>query len=191
MKLSVIFILLFSLGDPLLATALNQPTISEAEEAIRALQKKLGIQKPVTINSIPACFPALKHDSNFTVCMINGKSGNDSSSEPIAFQRVGKVWQVAGNGERTVEPACPPISEAQIELRKISGLADLVVLREIDEGAGSFTTDRGMTRDNVGPLRLMCRYDTKSSLNPDRLYITYCWRDGDKYLIDKDVEIWD
>jgi hypothetical protein len=37
----------------------------------------------------------------------------------------------------------------------------------------------------------MCRYEVSTTLGSKYLYITYVWHDGNQYVIDPDVEVWD
>ncbi|WP_267549358.1 hypothetical protein [Rhizobium rhizogenes] len=89
-----------------------------------------------------------------------------------------------------IDGACAPLDIAQDALRKLRGDAKLRVTSEVDDGAGIFTTQRGMLRNKKGPYRLMCRYEVAAGSGKKDLVIAYVWHDGTRYVVDSDIEVW-
>lgn len=166
------------------------PAISEIESAIASISSGNKSKKiEVKILGVEGCYPTGQKD-NF-ICLVRALSGGNTSVEELPMQNVRGKWSLLKPNETRLSPRCPGNTEATKLLRTLKGRSDIEVTGETDDGEGSFSDERGMTRSEKGPLRLMCRFNVNDSLGTDRLYICYLSYTDGKYRIDPDVEVWD
>ncbi|WP_354442557.1 hypothetical protein [Ottowia thiooxydans] len=163
------------------------PSTAEAQIAIAGLMAKRAPERAgtVKVDRVLGCLPGLKEKPGVWVCPVI-HAGN---AKPLAWTlvRQGSQWIAR---DKDAEPACAPLKVAEAAFRQKLSNQKLRVTGEVDDGAGLFTSDRGITRKERGPYRLMCRYEVDTGLVEDALFLTYVWHDGQKYLIDSDVERW-
>jgi hypothetical protein len=89
----------------------------------------------------------------------------------------GSAWKVIDLGG--ADPACAPLKEAESALRAITGIDQLKITGEIDDGEGSLTDQRNGDPTVRHPYRVMCRYE--SNLASYHVFLTYA--DG-RYVFD-------
>lgn len=160
---------------------------------VQALKAQGRDTAGVKVLEIHGCIPASKRSPGDFVCALKVQSPNGASSRELnyfSFRSAKNAWQVLP--DEHFDPACAPLDVAQRELRRIRANDSLTVKREVDDGEGSFSDERGMMRDQKGPLRVMCRYEGQEhgSSSEDTLFISYVWFKNGQYSIDNDVEIW-
>ncbi|MBH1966099.1 MAG: hypothetical protein I8H77_17270 [Comamonadaceae bacterium] len=163
------------------------PSVAEAQVAIAALMAKRAPDRAgtVKVDRVLGCLPGLKEKPDVWVCPVI-HAGN---ARPLAWTlvRQGSQWIAR---DKDAKPACAPLKVAEAAFRQKFNDQKIRVTGEVDDGEGLFTSDRGITRQDRGPYRLMCRYEVDTGLMDDALFLTYVWHDGQKYLIDGDVERW-
>lgn len=162
------------------------PTLAQLQQALD--RAKPG---PPRIREFLGCVPAFGQPATVRLCTLLGERRDSVQSLPFRF--AGGRWDVVL--DRTGAPlendgACAPLDVAQAALRKLRGDVKLRVAGEVDDGAGTFTTERGVIRDKSGPYRLMCRYEVVAGSGNKYLIIAYVWHDGARYSVDSDIEIW-
>ncbi|MFK0161278.1 hypothetical protein [Rhizobium sp. NPDC090279] len=172
------------------ARAASETALSPTKEQ---LQQALDRVKPglPRIREFVGCVPAFGQPATTRLCSLTAEGRDFIQNLP--FRLAGGRWEVVL--ERTGTPpeidgACAPPDVAQTELRKLRGDAKLKVTGEVDDGAGTFTTERGVLRNKKGPYRLMCRYEVVAGSGKKDLVIAYVWHDGTHYSLDSDIEVW-
>ncbi|WP_349960888.1 hypothetical protein [Rhizobium sp. ZPR3] len=168
------------------ATAPQLPTMQQLQSALDEVKPGLA-----RIREFFGCIPAFGRPMTIRLCAL--KAEGTDFVQTIPFRLADQRWQVVL--DRTGRPpetdgACAPLDVVQAELRKLRGDGKLHVTGEVDDGAGTFTSERGLLRDHKGPYRLMCRYDVVTGLGKKALLIAYVWHDGAHYIVDRDIEAW-
>lgn len=171
------------------SAAEDLPAISEIESAISSLSGDKSEKIAVKILGVEGCYPAGQKED--FVCLVRALSGGKTDVEEVPMQKKLGKWSMLNPNESKLSPRCPENAEATKLLRALKGRSDIEVTGEVDDGAGSFSAERGLTRNEKGPLRLMCRFNVNDSLGTDRLYLCYLSYADGKYKIDPDVEVWD
>jgi hypothetical protein len=168
------------------ATAHQLPTMQQLQSALDKV--KPGLTR---IREFFGCIPAFGKPMTIRLCAL--KVEGTDFVQIIPFRFADHSWLVVldrtGRPPET-EGACAPIDVAQAELRKLRRDDKLRVIREVDDGEGTFTAERGLLRDRKGPYRLMCRYDVVVGSGKQALLIAYVWHDGVHYIVDRDIEAW-
>ena len=162
------------------------PSAAQAQAAIQALQRQRAPDTaPVfTVERVLGCLPAHQRKGVWVCPLL--QPGHAEPIEASFQQRQGR-WAALDDDARA---ACAPLRVAEAALRQLDSNPRLKVTGEVDDGQGLFTDQRGMLRKERGPYRLMCRYEVDTGWRDDALYITYVWHDGERYIIDADVEKW-
>jgi hypothetical protein len=165
------------------------PTLEEAQKGVNQVlfARTNDATRKLKINKVLGCLPAFKQPKGTWVCPLEYESDNEVRQSSFTFKNTPQGWQAQ---QSDAKPACAPLAIAELAFRQTYGQPQLKVKGEVDDGEGLFTSDRGMTRNRKGPYRLMCRYEVQTISNPDALFLTYVWHDGEKYIIDADVERW-
>ncbi|WP_211231788.1 hypothetical protein [Ottowia thiooxydans] len=161
------------------------PSVAEAQVAIAALMAKRAPNRTVKVERVLGCLPGFKEKPGVWVCPVI----HAGSERPLEWTlvRQGSQW-IARDDD--AKPACAPLKVVEAAFRQRLSNQKLRVTGEVDDGEGLFTSDRGITRSERGPFRLMCRYEVDTGFVKEALFLTYVWHDGQKYLIDSDVERW-
>ncbi|MGY5774827.1 hypothetical protein [Rhizobium sp. LEGMi135b] len=168
------------------ATTPQLPTMQQLQSALD--ETKPGLAR---IREFLGCIPAFGKPMTIRLCVL--KAEGDAFVQTVPFRFADRRWQVVL--DRTGRPpeidgACAPLDVAQAELRKLRRDDKLRVIREVDDGEGTFTAERGLLRDHKGPYRLMCRYNVVTGSGKKALLIAYVWHDGMHYSVDPDIEAW-
>ena len=162
------------------------PTIEQLQQALERV--KPGLPR---IRESLGCVPAFKKPVTVRLCALIA-DGRDSVHD-LPFQFGDGRWDVVLDRTGTppeIDGACAPLDIAQAAFRTLRGDAKLRVTGEVDDGAGTFTEERGVLRDKEGPYRLMCRYEVVAGSGNKYLLIAYVWHDGAHYVVDSDIEVW-
>ncbi len=163
--------------------AVPSPSVEQLQQAIDAVRKGKRIGKML------GCLPAAGKPAA-VVCVL--QASGSASYQELPFRYDGGRWRLVldeSGSPAEIGAACAPLKVAEAALRKIRGDGGLRVTGSVDEGEGTFTDARGVSRNRKGPYRLMCRYNV-SAAGGEYLYLAYVWHDGSRYVIDPDVEIW-
>lgn len=167
---------------------LPPPTTAELQSAIDAARP--GAPR---VAEFLGCLPAFQRPANVRLCVL-AQQGSDHGLQEIPFRFSEGHWRIlldqTGKPAET-SAACAPVAFAQNAFRTLHGDESLRVTAEVDDGEGTFTDRRGMSRNRQGSYRLMCRYEAVTGTGDKILFIAYVWYDGSQYLIDPDVEVWD
>lgn len=180
-----------------LAQAALREAVSKHNARLKTQDERQNTTNPesIVVNKILGCVPAYGKGEDIFICpleAINDRSDGKYSIVPVAFRKTKDAWQAIP--ENNYSPACAPIDVAQENLRKIRSSSSIKIKSEVDNGEGSFSDQRGISRDQKGSYRIMCRYEGTQDLlgtNEERLFISYLWYENGKYVFDKDVELWD
>jgi hypothetical protein len=164
------------------------PSIEQAQRGVDEvmLARTKDPKRGLKVLEVLGCLPSMKNPKTVWVCpiKIDAPSGNILK---FTFQKSPDGWRALIEDAKA---ACAPLAEAERAFKQMRPGGKFKVKGEVDDGEGLFTTDRGTLRDKRGPYRLMCRYEVETASNPDALFITYVWHDGNSYVIDTDVERW-
>lgn len=161
-------------------------TVEQAQRAINAHPKikAMALAERPKIAEVLGCIPASAPKGSW-VCPV--QIANRDHINDLTFRNTEKGWELL---EEEGTPACAPLPVEEKVYRQVLGDKSIHVTGEVDDGEGLFTDERGMMRNKKGPYRLMCRYEVATSTNPDALFITYIWHDGENYIVDHDWERW-
>lgn len=161
------------------ARAAERLSLDAARAALSQALKDAGreAQRAEAVRGVVGCLPAFQAPDQW-VCPL--RVADLDEPMPTTFLRTNKGWRVI---EKGASPACAPIAVA-------SAAFGQRVQAEIDAGEGLFTSERGFGRDRKGPYRVMCRYVVGDVEDDQTLWVAYVWHDGDRYIIDADVERW-
>jgi hypothetical protein len=165
--------------------ALNQ---QQLQAGIEAFWKQRNIQENRTgedaamrwkVTSFEGCVPAFDEKrsrvwTNHWICV--GQTTLKDFYADALIQVKGKNWQVIDLGG---EPACASLKEAQLSLRKITGIEQLEITEEIDDGQGLFTNDRLGRGVTHFPYRIACRYESNLGT-----YYVFLWYQNGRYVFD-------
>lgn len=151
---------------------------------------KKGDFEKLQVRSVLGCYPAAHRPSSERLCLLEmNKPNGEFSIQTLSFQRKGEEWSFINpdSQELTPSPACPS-SEMALPLL-VDSFHDPKLEVTDGEEEGTFTDERGMTREKKGPYRLMCAYGVKRSIGEQSVVAYFQYRDG-KYLLDSDKEVW-
>lgn len=181
-----LFVLLAVYAGPAMAAAPN-PDAAQLQAALdafwqgRAATEGTNAASPAwTITEALGCMPAFDSD--------RGRAWRDHwiwvGATTIADFHADALVQVDGSDWKVVDlgsaaPACAPIKEAESALRAITGIDQLDIIGEIDDGEGMLTDQRNGDPTVRHPYRVMCRYE--SNLASYHVFLTYA--DG-RYVFD-------
>ncbi|MCB0352024.1 MAG: hypothetical protein KDD64_00815 [Bdellovibrionales bacterium] len=195
MKFSPLFIALLLLSHLSISLvsvtqARELPTLEQIQDAVNAFRNASGTPTPISLTGEDGCFPSTKDREKTVVCVVSTKIEGEEqrTSVPLSFER---SWQIVEDREREIQARCPDRAQAQKLIRAVKGHTGIEVKKEDDPNGGTFTDERGFSRENKGPYRLMCRYFVDDFLGKDRLYITYIGTKAGEYFMDSDIEIWE
>jgi hypothetical protein len=177
-----------SIGLSLAISAAAQAQSLSLEEAQKGVDANMAGTTSITkfkVTNVLGCLPGWKTKKDIWVCAL--MTANQSGKPiQVTFQKTELGWQALGND---AAPACAPIRLAETHFRRLFAQPNLQIKSEVDDGAGSFTANRGLTKPyREGPYRLMCRYKIQHGAQPETIFFTYLWHDGEQYTIDADVE---
>lgn len=205
MNYRCIFLVLYLFCPFLAAVAEDLPTTEVAQRLMKDLiDRKLKRDKAppevrkaaekFKVRAVSLCVPAAHQPKGAFVCLVDA-TGQDEEyhQQTVVFRQTHGKWSVDAPDEET-EPqaACPTQAEAEPQLRTLRHQSDLKIKNVLDDGVGDFTTDRGISRDKQGPMRLMCKYEVEYKPGDDELLIiAYVNYSAGKYSIDSDLELWD
>lgn len=166
-------------------------SVSQAEQAVAGAIKAMGRKADARVYDVIACVPAFKKPQRTWSCVIDldvpGRGRR--MTVPYVFRQQGETWSM--NPETDAVGACAPNEVVQTAFRAARNDPALHVSHEAGRGEGIFTDERGISRDQKGPMRLMCRYAVRTGRGEELLFVTYLRHDGASYVIDPDWEIWD
>ncbi|HET9767859.1 MAG TPA: hypothetical protein VFS60_13470 [Thermoanaerobaculia bacterium] len=168
------------------------PTSAEIAAAMTAWHKSAAVEGPAPkLTEVGACFPAHEQPDKL-LCMVRVEGRDRYKPVPLQRQRGGFTVALDEDGEPDVflDPACPPLAEAESFLRSAKRSGGLKVTGFGSDPFGDFTDERGKFREQKGPERLMCNYTMKTPLG-SRLAITYVWRRDGAYVFEPEFEEWD
>ncbi len=172
------------------AAAQPIPSSSEVQHSINSIRAAQGQKgEGVKVLSVESCYPADLKET--FICLVRGSFNQEVSVQEIPIKRSSGKWEVLDPGKTSAAAVCPDNAEATKLLRALKNRSDIDVVGEVDDGHGTFSDERGTTREKKGPLRLMCRFNVNDSSGSDRLYLSYVGYTDGKYFIDPDVEVWD
>jgi hypothetical protein len=173
------------------AAAPADPTGAEIAAAMTAWPKSAGGDPPPKLTEVGACFPAHEQPEKL-LCMVRVEGKDRYQPVPLQRQRGGFAVALDEDGEPDVflDPACPPLAEAESFLRRAKRSDRLEVTGFGADPFGDFTDERGKFREQKGPERLMCRYTIETALGSG-LAITYVWRRDGAYVFEPELEEWD
>jgi hypothetical protein len=170
-------------------------TPAQAEAVMKSALRKNPEQKNVDalkVNKVHGCVPAFDRPATDFLCVLDWLppvQGREEAKEiPVLFRFKGGTWSVIEEADGIPSPACPSLQEAQQLLRVFKKNDSLKVTGEIDDGEGTFSAERGLSRDRKAPLRIMCRFELESKIG-ERTAISYFWYENGKYRLDE-VEDW-
>ena len=174
------------------AAAPADPTGAEIAAAMTAWRKSAAAGGPTPkLTEVGACFP-VHEQRNKLLCMVRVEGKDRYQPVPLQRQRGGFTVALDEDGEPDVflDPACPPLAEAETFLRGAKRSDRLEVTGFGADPFGDFTDERGKFREQKGPERLMCNYTMKTPLG-SRLAITYVWRRDGAHVFEPEFEEWD
>ncbi|WP_298853076.1 hypothetical protein [uncultured Aquimonas sp.] len=181
-----LILLLAVCAGPAMAAAPN-PDAAQLQAAIdafwqaRAAAEGTEAASPAwKITEALGCMPAFDSDRggvwrDHWICL--GATTNVDFHADALVQVDGSDWKVVDLGGAA--PACAPIKEAESALRAITGIDQLDITGEIDDGEGMLTDQRNGDPTVRHPYRVMCRYE--SNLASYHVFLTYA--DG-RYVFD-------
>lgn len=181
-----LFLLLAVCAGPAMAAAPN-PDAAQLQAALdafwqgRAAAEGGSAAGPAwQITEAQGCIPAFDPDRggvwrDHWIC-VGATTLADFHADALV-QVDGSAWKVIDLGG--ADPACAPLKEAESALRAITGIDQLEITGEIDDGEGSLTDQRNGDPAVRHPYRVMCRYE--SNLASYHVFLTYA--DG-RYVFD-------
>jgi hypothetical protein len=185
-RIALLLPLILILGCGALAAA--EPTVRDVNAALTAAWTALGSHGTVPrVTEVAACFPALDHPPSL-VCLVRYEHYK-ADLLPLSVQRSARGFVIvldSNHESADLEPACPPLEEAQRFLRAARRY-QLTVDGFSGGPSGIFTDDRGFLRERKGPLRLACAYTMATEIGRC-LVLMYVWRKSGAYVFDADFE---
>lgn len=188
-RLAVVFLLSATAAT---AAAPADPTSAEIAAAMTAWQKSAAVEDPAPkLTEVGACFPVHEQPDKL-LCMVHVEGRDRYQPVPLQRQRGGFALVLDEDGEPDtfLDPACPPLAEAESFLRGAKRNDRVSVTGFGADPFGELTDERGKFREQKGPERLMCNYTLKTPLG-SRLAITYVWRRDGAYTFEPEFEEWD
>jgi hypothetical protein len=149
------------------------------ERMVRENRSKADSELDWQVTSFEGCVPAFDEKrsriwADHWIC-VGQTTLKDFYAEAL-LEVKGKRWRVIDLGG---DPACASIKEAQVNLRKITGIEGLEVTGEIDDGQGMFTNARLGGEEKHFPYRIACRYESNLAT-----YYVFLWYQDGRYVFD-------
>lgn len=159
------------------------PTVGEVRAAVRAALA--AAQQSTSADDLwrgmDGCYPAEAGRGVEWLCLADLK-GRDGQFrlQPLPLRRASGSWQIVRDA-MTASPACPAGSDAARLLEPKMGAVK--VTSEPD--SGTFSDQRGLSRDKPGRLRLMCTWMVRRPGGGEATAIGYLRHGNAAYVLEE------